>query len=179
MPNFNDFGCGNSECKKRFRCDKYVNYKEYQVSRCMDDFCGEVGNYDYFKEIKSDYNDSYLELLKMNQDLQERLESREIYLALTSEQRDIAKEIAEKNKWYDKSISIIFEVDNIKQIQKDDYINKPITKDNKVIGVITEVFMKNEKVVIRAEIWDKYISINSMEYNLNDKWNCSGINIEI
>lgn len=92
MPNFNDFGCGNNECKKRFRCDKYVNNKEYQVSRCMDDFCGEVGNYDYFKEIESNYNDSYLELLKMNQDLQERLESREIYLALTSEQRDIIKD---------------------------------------------------------------------------------------
>ena len=53
----------------------------------------------------------------------------------------------------------------------------------KTAHVINERFceqtMKNEKVVIRAEIWDKYISINSMEYNLNDKWNCSGINIEI
>lgn len=126
-----------------------------------------------------DNNLSYSELLKENKELKERLESREKYLELISEQRDIIKEIAEENKWYDKSISIIFEIDNIRQIQKDDFINKPITKDNKVIGVITEVFMKNEKVVIRAEIWDKYISINSMEYNLNDKWNCSGINIEM
>ena len=124
-----------------------------------------------------DNNLSYSELLKENNELKERLKSREKYLELTREQRDIIQEIAEKNKWYDKSISIIFEIDNIKQIQKDDYINKPITKDNKVIGVITEVFMKNEKVVVRAEIWDKYISINSMEYSLNDKWNCSGINI--
>ena len=92
MPNFNDFGCGNSDCKKRFRCDKYVNCKEYQIVKNMDDVCGETGNYDYFEEIKSDYNDSYLELLKMNQDLQERLESREIYLALTREQRDIIKD---------------------------------------------------------------------------------------
>jgi len=92
MPDFNKFGCINSDCKKRFRCDKYIDRKKYQVSRSMDDFCGEIGNYDYFKEIESDYNDSYLELLKMNQSLQERLESREIYLALTSEQRNIIKD---------------------------------------------------------------------------------------
>ena len=122
-------------------------------------------------------NLSYSELLKENNELKERLKSREKYLELIREQRDIVKEIAEKNKWNDKSISIIFEIDNKKQIHKDDYINKPIIKDNKVIGVIKEVFMKNDKVVVRAEIWDKYVCFNSMEYNLNEKWNCSGINI--
>lgn len=123
--------------------------------------------------------DDVRKLLNYAFQLKTRLEDREERLDLIREQRDIIKEIAEENKWYDKSISIIFEIDNNKQIQKEDYINKPVIKDNKVIGVITEVFMKSEKIVIRAEIWDKHITINSMEYNLNDKWNCSGINIEM
>ena len=59
MPNFNNFGCGNDKCEKRFKCNKFVNSddEKYQVLKNLEDVCSNY-NYEYFEEITSKNNDT-------------------------------------------------------------------------------------------------------------------------
>lgn len=72
-----------------------------------------------------------------------------------------------------------FEIDNDKNIIIADYINKPIVNNDKAIGVIINAVLKDQKLIIEAEIWDNFISTNVIKCNINDKWNCININFDL
>ena len=74
---------------------------------------------------------------------------------------------------------IKFELEN-NHIKRENYVNKPIVRDEIAIGIITNAIEKgNKRFVIEAVIWDNFININVGKYKVNDKYNCSEINISI
>lgn len=72
-----------------------------------------------------------------------------------------------------------FELKN-NNIKRENYINKPVIKDETAIGIITNAIEKgNGKIIIKAIIWDNFININVGKYKVNDICNCAEINISI
>lgn len=53
-------------------------------------------------------------------------------------------------------MKVHFEVRKIGNI--DDYIDMPIKKDNKIVGVIRTIIELGNTYLLTAYIWDKYIS---------------------
>lgn len=53
-------------------------------------------------------------------------------------------------------MKVHFEVRKIGNI--DDYIDMPIKKDNKIVGVIRTIIELENTYLLTAYIWDKYIS---------------------
>lgn len=74
---------------------------------------------------------------------------------------------------------IEFELEN-NHIKRENYVNKPIVRDEIAIGIITNAIEKgNKRVVIKAVIWDNFININVGDYKIDGLWNCAEINISI
>lgn len=74
---------------------------------------------------------------------------------------------------------IRFEIDNDENIQVSDYLYKPITNDNKAIGIIINAIQKEDKVIIEAEIFNNFVDVNIQRSNVNNKVNCTNIDLNL
>lgn len=74
---------------------------------------------------------------------------------------------------------IRFEIDNDKNISISDYMYKPITNDNKAIGIIINAFPNENNIILEAEIFNNFVDINVQKRNSDNKVNCTNINLNL
>lgn len=75
-------------------------------------------------------------------------------------------------------MKIEFTLRNEYDILEEDFINKPILKDDKPIGTIIKATKENENIKIEGLLFDKFIKAYlEVTMNNNGTFNCSGIEL--